>query len=829
MKFSKNRIVITISLLIFLSIANTISARAATNIAFPGAEGFGAPAKGGRGGSVIQVTNLNDSGAGSLRACLLASGPRTCIFKVGGIIQIETPLVINNPYITIAGQTAPGGGITIRTKNDPGCNNDTMMQIGTNDVIIRYLTLRHGFKPSGCDAGYDAINLRNASANNIIADHLSLSWTTDEQFSSYAAGSSAFPHDFTVQWSMLYEGILPRSRGVLLGYANNMSLHHNLFAHSDQRNPRCQSGNFDFVNNLIYNYGNGAGWCDGKHGSPNVNFVNNYYKAGQSSDMGQEALKTDSSVTVYNSGNIITSGASLLTSGSKTSNTRFNYPQVTTTSAQQAMTDVLSRAGNAYGLDANGNLYSRRDSSDQRIISDVQNGTGTIKTAVPTFPTISNGTPYTDNDADGMSDTWESAKGVSNGNGDDDADGYTNLEEFLNATNPKSADNSVINPTVPAPTGSSTPIPTPTPLPSTTGTITPTPTGSTSPTPIPTNTSVNINVINATSSNTNYDPKETLDKDISKDSKWLVDNLAGWIKYELSSVSNITGVKFVFYNKDIRKYTFDIQISTDGVTWTNALTNQTSFEKNGSWETFTFDKTYSGKFIKVIGKGSNVSDWFGINEFEVIGGSSAPNTVPTPIPTPNPEATCKDKLFDIEYHGMAKYICKAKELGIINGFSNGTFQPDAGATRGQIAVIIVRAFGLSTDISNVSLKDIPNKTYEDNKSVLTLVALGIVNGYSDGTFQKDKIVTRGELSKMIINTLKYKQVYTSCSTSHTFGDIDNSAFRTHIACLASLSAGGEFIIKGYSPVNGVVHFKPGEPVTRAQVAKIIYIARQIGS
>jgi hypothetical protein len=765
--------------------------------AFPTAEGFGANAKGGRGGSVIQVTNLNDSGAGSLRACIDATGARTCIFRVGGIIQIESPLKINNPYITLAGQTAPGGGITIRTKNDPGCTNDTMLQISTNNVIIRYLTLRHGFKPTGCDAGYDAINLRNDTANNIIVDHVSLSWTTDEQFSAYAS-TAQFPHDFTLQWSMLYEGILPRSRGILLGYANNMSLHHNLFAHSDQRNPRCQSGNFDFVNNLIYNFGNGAGWCDGKHGTPNVNFVNNYYKHGASSDMGQEAFKTDSNVTVFNSGNVHTSGASILTSGSKTVNTRFNYPLVTTTSAQQAMTDILSKSGNAHGVDANGNFYSRRDSSDQRIITDVQNGSGAIKTEVPAYPSISNGTPYTDNDNDGMSDAWESAKGVTANNADDDNDGFTNIEEFLNGTNPKSADNTIPTPT---PTGTATPVPT--------GSPTPTPTG----TPIPTGTPspVKTTIVNATSSNNNYDPKKTLDNDISESSKWLVDNIGGWIQYEFDKVTNISGIKIVFYNKDIRKYTFDVQISTDGTNWSNILTDQSSQEKNGSWETYNFDKAYSGKFLKIIGKGSNKGDWFGINEFEALGNTTIP------------DITCTS-LSDIGSHGMLQYICAARAKGFINGFSNGTFQPDAGATRGQIASMLVRAFSLSADISNVNLTDIPNKTDEINKNVLTLVALGIVNGYSDGSFKKDRIVTRGEITKMIVNTLKYKQAYSTCSTSHTFGDLYNNTFREHIACLASLTGNGEYIVKGFSPVNGVVYFKPDQPVTRAQVAKMIYIA-----
>ena len=149
-------------------------------VAFPGAEGFGADAKGGRGGAVIKVTNLNDSGSGSLRACVEASGPRTCVFEVGGTIELDSRIKISDPYLTIAGQTAPGGGITIRNSasNEKG---DTFLT-ATHDVVIRYIALRpgHAAGSTTTNRATSIFDSGDGSVYNVILDHISMSWASDD-------------------------------------------------------------------------------------------------------------------------------------------------------------------------------------------------------------------------------------------------------------------------------------------------------------------------------------------------------------------------------------------------------------------------------------------------------------------------------------------------------------------------------------------------------------------------------------------------------------------------------------------------------------------------
>jgi len=211
----------------------------AAQLAFPEAKGFGNQAIGGRGGEVIAVTNLNDSGPGSLRSALESSGPRTVVFKVGGIIDIDSQLKISNPFITVAGQTAPGGGITIRNRN----NNENVLKIFTNNVIVRYITIRAGDHPN--DSGnIDAIGISGSSGNahDIIIDHVSMSWTTDEMVSTW----------FAVQNVTFMENIVAESlsnsthpegehgTGFLVGSigTEHISIHRNLLAHNRHRNPR---------------------------------------------------------------------------------------------------------------------------------------------------------------------------------------------------------------------------------------------------------------------------------------------------------------------------------------------------------------------------------------------------------------------------------------------------------------------------------------------------------------------------------------------------------------------------------------------------------------
>lgn len=433
--------------------------------AFPGAEGFGSQAKGGRGGQVIMVTTLADSGTGSLRACAMTSGPRTCIFRTGGIIPLSSDLIITSPFLTIAGQTAPGGGITI---------TGGTISIRTNDVILQYLRSRSSF---------DGINIIGTTAYNIMIDHVSVSWGQDENMSTYTTAGSATTKNITIQWSLLSEGLLSHSKGLLLGNSTDVSVHHTLFAHNEERNPRCQRGNIDVVNNVIYNYGTSNGWCDSAHGAVQINYIGNFTKKGSNSGDVAE-LRADSGVSVFAQGNIgphrtsdsADQWAVIGGSGHTKVNSKFSFPAITTTTAQEAYTAVLAQAGASKILTATGTLVSRRDPIDTRIIAEVTNGNGAQTSTAGSIPTLDPGTPYPDSDTDGMSDTWEQTTFqnlAQTASGDSDNDGYTNLEEFLQATNPAG--------NTPLSTATLPPGPPTATLPPSQITVTPSPTPTTSP------------------------------------------------------------------------------------------------------------------------------------------------------------------------------------------------------------------------------------------------------------------------------------------------------------------------------------------------------------
>ncbi len=438
--------------------AQATSAAPAAPLAFPGAEGFGAHSLGGRGGQVIEVTTLEDHGPGSLRAAIEAEGPRLVVFRIAGTIEVETALEIAHPYITIAGQTAPGDGITL--KNAPS-NPDGPLIVNTHDVILRYIRSRPG-PPAGPSENGDAIEILGDAAHNVIVDHCSFSWAIDEVASIWYAA-----RDITLQWSIISEGLHCsrhtkgcHSMGLIVGStgAKDISIHHNLLASNHERNPLVEtSGVVDVVNNVIYNAWGSPALVSDEYGPVSANYVANYMRFGPDSDPSKSLVSVQNEAgngaQVYVTGNITPRRPSddldqALAVKPEARQWIVSQPfpaaPVAAQPAQQAYERVLAEAGASLRLDEQGAAISRRDAVDQRIVSEVQAGTGKIiddPAQVGGWPSLAPGAPYPDADHDAMPDAWEQQYGfdphnASDGPADADGDGYTNVEEFLNGSNP---------------------------------------------------------------------------------------------------------------------------------------------------------------------------------------------------------------------------------------------------------------------------------------------------------------------------------------------------------------------------------------------------------
>lgn len=450
-------------------------------LAFPTAEGYGRYARGGRGGTVLHVTNLNDSGEGSLRWALEEnSGPRTIVFDVGGVIALQDTLWLRagNGDVYIAGQTAPGDGITLINHDFGG--------LGASDAIIRDVRVRVGDSNGESTGGMGL-----GSCNYSIVDHCSISWATDEGFSSRLA------KNITFQWNIIGEslhdsvhynadrtGTSPHAFAASIG-GNIGSFHHNLLLNCTGRNwsiagglsqdAQEYEGFLDISNNVVYNWRDRT--TDG--GINSLNFVNNYYKAGAESNTslhfvnisdeicpGIQKLYISGNKMVSSSGSTIvdssedawangrakiTSSAQTQAQGVRTSPMWEDYIELE--SADDAYASVTARAG-AGATSSNGWDYI-----DSRYIKEVTTGTYTYKGSkqslkgiidsqndVGGYPNSSNFAHSTegvtnaanDTDRDGMPNVWEEAHGL---NPDDPADGaivslsgddYTNLEMYLN-------------------------------------------------------------------------------------------------------------------------------------------------------------------------------------------------------------------------------------------------------------------------------------------------------------------------------------------------------------------------------------------------------------
>ena len=394
--------------------------------AFPGAEGFGANASGGRGGTVYHVTNLNDSGTGSFRDAVSVSG-RTVVFDVGGIIVASSPIVVKS-NITIAGQTAPGEGITIY--------GDRLSFSDANNTLVRYMRFREGING---DSGTDAVGA--ASGNLMMFDHVSASWGRDETFSL-----SGSPSNITLQDCIIGEGLLVHSAGSLMQTSGGVSIFRCLYIDNWMRNPKVKGVN-DYQNNVVYNWGSGGGYIPAgdSAGLTYANMIGNYFIAGPNTG-GEPPFKTgNANYSLYHAGNFQDLNLNGSLDGTTVTDASFptltlvsapfNYPApATLLTAEQAYAHILANAGASL----------HRDHADSVMLGELAS-VGTLgaqifnESEIGGVGTVAGGVAAKDTDGDGMPDWWEEAAGTNPLVADNNivnGDGYTNLERYLNAIAP---------------------------------------------------------------------------------------------------------------------------------------------------------------------------------------------------------------------------------------------------------------------------------------------------------------------------------------------------------------------------------------------------------
>jgi len=438
--------------------------------AFPGAWGGGMYSFGGRGGKVYCVTSLADSGPGTLREACNAIGPRMVVFYVAGVIELKNRIRIRAPYITIAGQTAPGDGICVR---------GATVAIDTHDVVIRHVRFRRG--ETNVANRDDALG--GNPVGNIILDHVTASWGLDENFSLYRhmyrpPGSPTerkLPTvNITIQWSLSSEAMdtYNHSLGSTIG-GHNSTFHHNLWANNAGRNPSIgMDGSFNFVNNVVYNWRHRT--VDGGDQRSQYQIIANYFQPGPATPQtairhrvlrpdGRRSTPDKNSPLVWGkahvSGNVVAGNEAVSADNwnggvqiegapdlaAVTAGVRVYEPfpmaQVPVQPAAEAYQAVLANVGAT---------LPKRDAVDQRIIEQVRGAAPLAATKqgiitgieqVGGYPTYK-GEPIADADRDGMPDDWERAHGFDPNNAADAAldalgDGYTNLERYLNGLDPR--------------------------------------------------------------------------------------------------------------------------------------------------------------------------------------------------------------------------------------------------------------------------------------------------------------------------------------------------------------------------------------------------------
>ncbi|MCB0774986.1 MAG: pectate lyase [Chitinophagaceae bacterium] len=436
-------------------------------IAFPGAEGYGKYTTGGRGGKIYIVSNLNDDGPGSFRQAAESKEPRIIVFAVSGTIHLEDKISIRG-NATIAGQTAPGDGI---------CIADQPVGLSGDNIIVRYLRFRMGdrYQNKGKvpGSGHDDA-FGGSRRKNIIIDHCSISWSTDECISIYGGDST------TLQWNIISEPLNysyhfeegdtdfeNHGYGGIWGGVH-FTAHHNLFAHCNSRNPRfngtrlgAQQEFADFRNNVIYNWGSNNIY-GGEAGLYNI--INNYYKYGPSTHKKVRFRIVNPSKTNtlpygkwFVEGNHV-DGAKDVSKNNwlgidmGNNGTDLDKRNTIVSKAFPAEETDLQTASDAYeSVLKYGGASFRRDTLDARIINDVKNRTGSLidvqggfphgtsfDQTINAWPTLMKSVASLDTDKDGIPDDWEKRNGLNPSDPSDAAimslhKNYSNIEVYINS------------------------------------------------------------------------------------------------------------------------------------------------------------------------------------------------------------------------------------------------------------------------------------------------------------------------------------------------------------------------------------------------------------
>ena len=423
-----------------LALCTTMQAQ---QLAFPGAQGFGRFATGGRGGTVYHVTNLNDSGTGSLRDAV-SQPNRIVVFDVAGVINLKSGLVFSG-NLTVLGQTAPGEGVQVY--------GDRVSFSGANNLIVRHMRFRMG---KGGTSGKDAAGVANG--RNMIFDHLSVLWGRDECFSISWDNKGTEPADITIQNSIIGQGLQSHSCGGLIQTQGGVTLYRNLYIENKTRNPKVKGLN-QFVNNVVYNWGNGGCYLMGRESSGNswADIENNYFVNGPWTTSYKPLQEGNENFQFYGNGNYYDDNRDGVLNGHAYTDAEYTASGALRRASLSAITNApkafpviteLMSAEDAlrWMIDSVGPCLPVRDEVDKYLVDEMSSfgklGSDGGISDEKTLPHKGTGVLYTgnkpqDTDGDGIPDEWETANGLNPNNAADAAaiaaNGYANIENYVNS------------------------------------------------------------------------------------------------------------------------------------------------------------------------------------------------------------------------------------------------------------------------------------------------------------------------------------------------------------------------------------------------------------